>query len=886
MFQKTLQMLNFVEIKLNLYYLIAMGKSEINYVKTCDVDITQATPMMKQFLEIKKENQEVILLYRMGDFYETFFEDAITVAQELEITLTSREGGDLGRIPMAGVPVKAVDNYISKLLAKGLKVSICEQLEDPKEAKGLVKRDIVKTITAGTILENSLLNSEKNNYLAAILKDEKTEKYGFAYCDASCGEFKATTVNYEQLKSELARIKPVEILAAGTKQKLLPFQIVPEEKIDLPSELMTNYNFTKVDSRTFEKEGVERLIKEIFKIKDLNIFGYSKNTLGIWASGSIIEYLIKTQMGNLPNLEAIQSYDISNYVSIDANTRKNLELIETNRDKSKYGSLLWAIDKTHTNMGARTIKKWIQQPLKNVSEIKERQACVEALLSNAQARMNLAEVLKKVSDIERLSTKISNNSVNGRDFLGLRNSLTNLPAIQNILNEFSYNKLLYDEQKIQKLIEFASIIDKTIDENAPITIKEGGLIKSGVNGELDYFKDLLTGGEKWLKDLEDREKEKTGIKFLKVGYSRGFGYFIEITKSNLNLVPDNYIRRQTLTNAERFVTEELKNHEQEILSAQAKLVDLEYKIFCDLRNYAQEFVEPIREVANYIAQIDVLLSFANVSSEYKFVKPLIDESNDLFIKNGRHAVVERILPFGEYIANDLMLVSDVHNFDKTQFMILTGPNMAGKSTYMRQNALIVILAQIGCFVPADEAKIGIVDKIFTRVGAVDDLSLGQSTFMVEMSETANILNTATEKSLILLDEIGRGTSTYDGVAIAWSVAEYIATNVKARTIFATHYHELNVMASKIPQIKNYRITISEENNEIKFLRKVIPGSASKSYGIQVAKMAGLPKTVVQEAEKLMIKMQKDYSKDLSLNKRKQKDLTLDVPQLNLFNIVE
>jgi len=861
-----------------------MGQAELNYIKSSEVDLTHTTPMFRQFLEIKKENLDVILLYRMGDFYETFFEDAITIAKELEITLTSREGGVLGHVPMAGVPVKSIENYAGKLLEKGYKISICEQLEDPKTAKGLVKRDIVKTYTAGTIIENSLLSSEKNNYLAALIKDSKEDTYGLAYCDASCGEFRATTVNYDQLKSELTRIKPVEILAAGTKQKILPFQIVPEEKIDLPSELTTLYNFTKVDSRTFEKEGIERLIKTVFKIEDLSVFGYKRNQLGLFAAGAILEYLIKTQMGNLPEFEGIVSYDVSHYVSIDENTRRNLELIETNRDKSKYGSLLWAIDKTRTNMGSRLIKKWIQQPLKDIGEIKYRQSCVEAMLSNPQARMKLADILEKISDIERLSTKISNSSVNGRDFLGLRNSLVNLPALQNILSEFSDNNLAYDEEKIKKLVEFASVLDKTIDENAPVTIKEGGIIKEGVNGELDYFKDILSGGEKWLKTFEEKEKQKTGIKFLKVGFSKGFGFFIEVSKSNLSLVPEHYIRRQTLTNAERFVTDKLRNHEREVLTAQSKSADLEYKIFCDLRDYAREFVEPIREIAQFIAKTDVLLSFANVSAENNYVKPIVDDSNDLFVKNGRHAVVEKILPLGQYISNDLMLVSDTQNYEYTQFMILTGPNMAGKSTYMRQNALIVILAQIGCFVPADSAKIGIVDKIFTRVGAVDDLSLGQSTFMVEMNETSNILNNATEKSLILLDEIGRGTSTYDGVAIAWSVAEYLATKVKARTIFSTHYHELNVMASKIPQIKNYRITIAEENGEIKFLRKVVQGSASKSYGIQVAKMAGLPKVVVQEAEKLMVKMQMNNSKDLSQNKRKQ-ELKVDVPQLNLFNSV-
>ncbi len=859
-----------------------MSKSEINYINSMDVDLNEATPMLKQFLEIKRSNQEVLLLYRMGDFYETFFEDALILSKDLEITLTSREGGTLGRIPMAGIPVKAVENYLPRLLEKGHKIAICEQLEDPALAKGLVKRDIVKTITAGTLTEANLLKSNVNNYLAAVIKDKKSDLYGLAYTDISTGEFKVTQTDFEQLLSELSRIKPTEVVVPKISQKVLPFQYVGNELIDLPEDITNNYNCSKISYAAFDEDRAVKNIKEVFKLESAETFGFSQYKIGFCAAGAIFEYLFRTQQENFPKFEKITTYSLNQFVSIDTNTRRNLELTETSRDKAKYGSLLWAIDNTKTNMGARQLKKWIHQPLKNIENIVQRQDAVEELIKKTQSRIQLIGLLEKVYDIQRLSTRISNNTANPRDFIALKDTINLLPAFGEILKNFDSELLSKLAEVKTNLVDFAEIIEKTLKDDTPITVKDGGVIKEGVSGDLDYYRELLTGGKNWLIDFENKQKEETGIKFLKVGFSKTFGYFIEVSNSNLNMVPDNYIRRQTLTNGERFVTEELKKHESDVLSAQSKSIELESKIFSDLREYSKEFVDPIREVAESIADMDVLVSFAVCAIENKYTRPLITDSNELYIKEGRHPVLEKILPMGKYVSNDLKLIADNHSQQDTQFMILTGPNMAGKSTYMRQNALIVIMAQIGSFVPCDAAKIGIVDKIFTRVGAVDDLSLGQSTFMVEMNETAFILNSATEKSLILLDEIGRGTSTYDGVAIAWSVAEYIATKIKARTIFATHYHELNVMSSIFPQIKNYRVTISENDGEIIFLRKVIEGSASKSYGIQVARMAGLPQSVIKTAEDMMTKMQIDYSKDLSANKRKNKVPTPEVPQLSLI----
>ena len=859
-----------------------MTKPEINLVNTNDVNIEDATPAMQKFLEIKREHPDCLLLYRMGDFYETFFEDAVTMSRELELTLTGRDcGAKLGRIPLAGIPIKAIDGYLEKLVAKDIKVAICEQLEDPKLTKGIVKRGVVRIITAGTILESNFLNQNSNNYMCAIYKSKegKEEKWGFAYTDISTGEFKATQLDYATLLTELARVQPAEIIAQAKKMKLQPFQIVPEETVDLPEEITNTYNCSKVPQKVFEENFAKENLKQVFKISDLDAIGYNTCPIGFKASAGLLAYIWENTKEGFPKFERIETYELSEYMSIDAGTRKNLELTETLREKNKYGSLLWSIDKTSTNMGARLLKSWICQPLKDLNRILKRQEVVKNLVENTSSRYEIQSKLRGIYDIQRLSTKLSNISATPRDFLSLKTSLQALPDLVEVTKSIDLKTFSNIENDLDKLKDYAEIIEQTVREDAPITIKEGGVIKSGVNSDLDYLRDLMFNGENWLKDFEQREKERTGINILKVGYNRVFGYFIEVTNSNLSKVPPDYIRKQTLTGAERFITDELKKHEDEVLTAQVKAFELEYKLFSKFRDYSKEFVALIRETAECIAELDVFTSFATVAAEQNYVCPLIDESGDFVVKNGRHPVLEQILPLGTYVANDIELSSS--DKSKTQFMILTGPNMAGKSTYMRQNALIAILAQIGSFIPADYAQIGIVDKIFTRVGASDDLTLGKSTFMVEMSETACILNNATQKSLILIDEIGRGTSTYDGVAIAWSVAEYIASKIGARCIFATHYHELNVMTKTFPQIKNYRITISEENGEIEFLRKIVPGGASKSYGIQVAKMAGLPNAVIKRSEELMVKMQKDFSKNLA-GRKKDNNLEIDTPQLNLF----
>lgn len=858
-----------------------MTKLEINTIKTKDVDIEKLTPVMQQYLENKRQNPDAVLLYRLGDFYETFFEDAVLLSKELELTLTGRDAGAVyGRVPLAGIPVKAVSGYLERLVNKNIKVAICDQLEDPKFAKGLVKRGVTRVITAGTLTESDFLKQNSNNYICAMFKDEKSDIYGFAYADISTGEFKTTQAPLNLITAELARIMPAEIIAPSVAQKVMPFQIVPDEKIDLPERIQKLYNCSKIPASVFDTQFAENNLKAIFQTKSLESFGFSKYKLGFRAAGALLAYVWETLKNNIPKFERIETYELSEYMIMDGSTRRNLELVETLREKNKYGSLLWAVDKTKTNMGARLLKNWICQPLKDVKSIMDRQNAISEFVDKTNLRKAVIELLEKMYDIQRLSTRISNSSASPRDFLSLKESLFALPELLECTNNLENNPLQKINDYIEEIKDFTNLIDRTLLENPPMVIKEGGIIKSGVNGELDYFRDLLTGGENWLKEFEESEREKTGIKNLRVNYNKVFGYFIEVTNANLSMVPSEYIRKQTLTNGERFITEELKKHEDDVLSAKFKSTELEYKLFCDFREYSKEFVTRIREIAECIATTDVLSSLAEVAVENNYCKPEIDESDDFIVKNGRHPVLEKILPLGEYVANDLDLKSNT--MDATQFMILTGPNMAGKSTYMRQNALIALLAQIGSWVPADYVKLGVVDKIFTRVGASDDLTLGQSTFMVEMIETSFILNSATDKSFILLDEIGRGTSTYDGVAIAWSVAEFITNKIKARTIFATHYHELNVMTKTYPQIKNYRITIAEENGEIEFLRKIVQGGASKSYGIQVAKMAGLPSSVIKRSQDLMTKMQKDFSNNLATRK-KSSDTELSVPQLNLFN---
>lgn len=860
-----------------------MSKTEINHIKSWEVNLEDTTPVMQQYLKIKQENPEILLWYRLGDFYETFFEDALIMSKELELTLTGRDAGaKLGRVPLAGIPIKAADAYLEKLVHKNYKVAICDQLEDPKFAKGLVKRGVTRVVTAGTLTESNLLNQNSNNYICAIYKDEKSGLFGFAYTDISTGEFKVTQASLNLVIAELARLNPSEVVAPSLKQDIKPFQIVPDEVINLPDEVTKRYNCSKIPPSVFDVEFSQNNLKQVFKTQSLESYGYSKYPLGFRSAGALVAYIWETLKGNMPKFDRIEAYELSEYMILDAATRKNLELVETLREKNKYGSLLWAIDKTKTNMGARLLKNWICQPLKRVEDIIARQNSVSELVQKSDVRYSLAESLEKIYDIQRLATRMSNGSASPKDFIGLKISLSMLPRLLEETVDLEYDMFAPIREYQEEIADFTQVIENTIVDNPPILLKEGGIIKPNVSGELDYFRDLLTGGEEWLQKFEEEEKERTGIKNLKVAYNKVFGYFIEVTKSNLNMVPQSYVRKQTLTGAERFITDELKHHEDDVLSARFKSTELEYKLFTDFREYSKEFVSKIREIADCIAKADVLTSLSEIAVENNYCKPEIDESDDFIVKNGRHAVLEKILPLGEYVPNDLDLKSKSTN-DSTQFMILTGPNMAGKSTYMRQNALIAILAQIGSWVPADYVKLGVVDKVFTRVGASDDLTLGQSTFMVEMIETSFILNTATDRSFILLDEIGRGTSTYDGVAIAWSVAEYIATKVGARCIFATHYHELNVMTKTYPQIKNYRITITENNGEIEFLRKIVQGGASKSYGIQVARMAGLPSSVVKRSEELMRKMQKDFSNNLATRKKMVNNED-EVPQLSLFGM--
>lgn len=860
-----------------------MSKTEINHIKSWEVNLEDTTPVMQQYLKIKQENPEILLWYRLGDFYETFFEDALIMSKELELTLTGRDAGaKLGRVPLAGIPIKAADAYLEKLVHKNYKVAICDQLEDPKFAKGLVKRGVTRVVTAGTLTESNLLNQNSNNYICAIYKDEKSGLFGFAYTDISTGEFKVTQASLNLVMAELARLNPSEVVAPSLKQDIKPFQIVPDEVINLPDEVTKRYNCSKIPPSVFDVEFSQNNLKQVFKTQSLESYGYSKYPLGFRSAGALVAYIWETLKGNMPKFDRIEAYELSEYMILDAATRKNLELVETLREKNKYGSLLWAIDKTKTNMGARLLKNWICQPLKRVDDIIARQNSVSELVQKSDVRYSLAESLEKIYDIQRLATRMSNGSASPKDFIGLKISLSMLPRLLEETVDLEYDMFAPIREYQEEIADFTQVIENTIVDNPPILLKEGGIIKPNVSGELDYFRDLLTGGEEWLQKFEEEEKERTGIKNLKVAYNKVFGYFIEVTKSNLNMVPQSYVRKQTLTGAERFITDELKHHEDDVLSARFKSTELEYKLFTDFREYSKEFVSKIREIADCIAKADVLTSLSEIAVENNYCKPEIDESDDFIVKNGRHAVLEKILPLGEYVPNDLDLKSNSTN-DSTQFMILTGPNMAGKSTYMRQNALIAILAQIGSWVPADYVKLGVVDKVFTRVGASDDLTLGQSTFMVEMIETSFILNTATDRSFILLDEIGRGTSTYDGVAIAWSVAEYIATKIGARCIFATHYHELNVMTKTYPQIKNYRITITENNGEIEFLRKIVQGGASKSYGIQVARMAGLPSSVVKRSEELMRKMQKDFSNNLATRKKMVNNED-EVPQLSLFGM--
>lgn len=807
---------------------------------------TELSPMMQNYLDTKKEYQDCILFYRLGDFYEMFYEDAILASRELEITLTGRACGAEEKAPMCGVPYHAVDTYLSRLIAKGYKVAICEQLEDPKTTKGIVKRDVIRVVTPGTVTENNMLEEKKNNYMMSILKSGIY--YGISICDITTGDFYATQIkfpenNFEKLLDEYARFTPTELV-------INPAMAASKKEVEMMKDRSLAFVTVREDS-IFE-ENAEKINSQ-YKVMDNsgNEKVLENEDLLISATNGILNYIEETQKMKLEHMNTLKVYDVQKYMSLDISARRNLELTERMRDKSKKGTLMWVLDRTSTSMGGRLLKRWIHDPLLAIDEIKARNTAVGELKDNLMLRGDIAENLNKVYDIERLAGKISYGNANARDLISLKNSISHMPDLKQILKNTNCELLQKAYNDLDELVDIAKLIEDAIVEEPPISLKEGGLIKMGYNKEIDEYKSASVEGKQWILNLEVKEREATKIKNLKIGYTKVFGYYIEVTKSFLSQVPKNYIRKQTLTNAERFITQELKDMEDKILGAEEKAIQQEYNAFVEIRNEIANNIERIQQTASVIANVDVLTSLAIVAEDYNYVCPEMDESGVLEIENGRHPVVEKMLDNGGFVQNDTKL-----NLQENRIAMITGPNMAGKSTYMRQVALICLMAQIGSFVPAEKAHLGVIDKIFTRVGASDDLSMGQSTFMVEMAEVANILKDATRNSLIILDEIGRGTSTYDGLSIAWAVTEYIATKIGCKTLFATHYHELVALENKIEGIKNYSVAVKEKGEDIIFLRKIMEGGTDESYGIHVAKLAGVPNDVVKRANKILGNLEK------------------------------
>ena len=836
-----------------------------------DKDIDKFSPMMQNYLKTKEDYKDCILFYRLGDFYEMFFDDAITASRELELTLTGKDCGQEERAPMCGIPYHAAETYVARLISKGYKVAICEQLEDPKTAKGIVKRDVIRVVTPGTVIESNLLEEKKNNYIMAIYKNGIY--FGMSVCDLSTGDFRMTQIrdtnNFAMLMDEISRYSPSEIvvneLMFNSTEEIIKIKERFETYISKSNGFSQNVNEIKERSRIVNEDD-----KEIEKLDEY--------ILAITAANGLIAYLVDTQKNNLEYLNKILLYNTSKYMSLDINARRNLEITEKLRDKSKKGTLLWVLDKTSTSMGGRLLRRWLNDPLVDECHINRRLESVKELKEDIILRGDIVDSLKKVYDIERLASKISYGSANGRDLISLKNSTAQLPGIKTILSKAKSQMLkdLYGE--LDELQDIYAIIDKAIVDEPPISVKEGGLIKLGYDEEIDRLKTATTDGKNWVLKLEAEEREKTGIKGLKVGFNKVFGYFIEVTKSNLSQVPDRYIRKQTLANCERYITEDLKRLENEILGAEEKVINLEYNAFVEIRDEIEKNVQRVQKSANIISILDVLASFATVADDMNYVMPTVDNSGIIDIKDGRHPVIEKIIGGSEFVPNDTYL-----DKGENRLSIITGPNMAGKSTYMRQVALITLMAQCGSFVPASYAKIGVVDKIFTRVGASDDLSMGQSTFMVEMMEVATILKEATENSLVILDEIGRGTSTYDGLSIAWAVAEYISDKEKcgAKTLFATHYHELIQLEEKLEGVKNYSIAVKEKGEDIIFLRKIISGGTDESYGVHVAKLAGVPKAVTTRANEVLRSIErKNVLNEKKLEKENKKETA---GQLDMYN---
>lgn len=841
------------------------------------------TPMMKVYCETKEKYKDCILFYRLGDFYEMFFEDALIASKELEITLTGKDCGLKERAPMCGVPFHAVDGYLNKLVSKGYKVAICEQLEDPKQAKGLVKRDVIRVVTPGTNLDAQALDESRNNYLMCIVCME--DRYGLSVADISTGEYLVTELDGEKkLLDEINKFSPSEIICNHS------FYVSGVDIEDMKERL--HISVFSLDSWYFDDALCARNLMEHFHVSSLSGLGLDAFSCGIIAAGALLQYLIETQKTSIANLTALTPYSISKYMVLDSSTRRNLELCETLREKNKRGSLLWVLDKTKTAMGARMLRRYLEQPLIEKEEIMQRLDAVEELKDNAITREELREYLNPVYDLERLISRISYQTANPRDLVAFKTSLSMLPHIKYIMKSLQSPLLVQLQEEMDELADLFALVDTAIVDEPPISIRDGGFIKEGYNEEVDRLRHAKTEGKSWLAKLEAEEREKTGIKTMKVKYNKVFGYYLEVTNSYKDMVPDYYTRKQTLTNAERYITPELKELEETILGSEDKLTALEYDLYVEVRGKIADEILRIQKTAHAIAGVDVFASLALVAERGNYVKPSINEKGVLDIKNGRHPVVEKMIPNDMFIANDTYLDNG-----KSRISIITGPNMAGKSTYMRQTALIVLMAQIGSFVPADAAKIGLVDRIFTRVGASDDLASGQSTFMVEMTEVANILRNATRNSLLILDEIGRGTSTFDGLSIAWAVVEYISNPklLGAKTLFATHYHELTELEGKLPGVNNYCIAVKENGDDIVFLRKIIQGGADKSYGIQVAKLAGVPDMVIERAKELAeeltnaditVHVQGGDAEGQKARKAKtQKYDQVDMDQMSLFDTV-
>ena len=847
--------------------------------------MAEYSPMMQHYLKTKEEYKDCILFYRLGDFYEMFFDDALVVSKELELTLTGKDCGQAERAPMCGIPFHAAETYLNRLVANGHKVAICEQVEDPKQAKGIVKREVIRIVTPGTNLNTQALDETKNNYLMSIVY--LGEKIGVSIADFSTGDYFVT-----ELSSGSELIDEIN--------KFVPSEIITNEYFSMSGIDLTAVNdklgitMSTLDSWYFDEDTCIKKLLTHFKVGVLDGLGLKDYTAGTIAAGALLLYLYEMQKGSVDHITSIVPYTTGKYMLIDSSSRRNLELVETMREKQKKGSLLWVLDKTKTAMGARALRSMIEQPLINKEDILKRQAGIEECNNRAIDREEIREYLNPVYDLERIMTKISCKSANPRDLIAFRNSLEMLPHIKKLIGTMESDLFAECFANLDDLADIYSLISSAIVEEPPITIREAGIIKEGFSKEADELRRAKTEGKEWLAQLEAREKEATGIKNLKVKYNKVFGYYLEVTNSFKNLVPADWVRKQTLTNAERYTTDELKKLEDVILGAEDKLCSLEYDLFNEVRDSIAAEVRRIKSTARAIAEIDVYTALSVVAQQYNYVKPAINEKGIIDIKNGRHPVVEKMIRNDMFVANNTYLDNA-----KNRISIITGPNMAGKSTYMRQTALIVLMAQIGSFVPAQEANIGIVDRIFTRVGASDDLASGQSTFMVEMTEVANILRNATPKSLLILDEIGRGTSTFDGLGIAWAVVEYIANTklLGAKTLFATHYHELTELEGTLDGVNNYCIAVKENGDDIVFLRKIIKGGADKSYGIQVAKLAGVPDTVIERAKELVADLSDaDISlkaRDIAQYSKKQEKLVdsykkvddLEVKQMSLFDTV-